>query len=60
MHRAVIIYRQGRLRNSFKPFSAARVGAISAEVFGGKAGTGALVGAGSNVLGEALIGILVG
>lgn len=37
----------------------AGVGAISAEVSGGKAGTGALLGAGSNVLGEALFGILL-
>ena len=33
----------------------AGVGAISAETSGGKAGTGALVGAGSNVLGSALL-----
>lgn len=36
----------------------AGVGAISAEVSGGKAGTGALVGAGSNVIGGALIQLL--
>lgn len=36
----------------------AGVGAISAEASGGKAGTGALVGAGSNVIGGALIELL--
>lgn len=36
----------------------AGVGAISAETAGGKAGTGALVGAGSNVLGDALVELL--
>ncbi len=38
----------------------AGVGAISAEVSGGKAGMGALIGAGSNVIGQALLGILMG
>lgn len=36
----------------------AGVGAISAYASGGKAGQGALVGAGTNVLGDALLGIL--
>ncbi len=36
----------------------AGVGAISAEASGGKAGTGALVGAGTNVLGGALLDML--
>ena len=36
----------------------AGVGAISAEVSGGKAGTGALVGAGTNVIGSALLELL--
>jgi hypothetical protein len=38
----------------------AGVGAISAEASGGKAGTGALVGAGSNVIGGALLELLTG
>ncbi len=36
----------------------AATGAISAEVSGGKAGTGALVGAGTNVIGSALLELL--
>src|ERR1041384_8288217 len=36
----------------------AGVGAISAEASGGKAGTGALVGAGTNVIGGALLDTL--
>lgn len=38
----------------------AGVGAISAETSGGKAGTGALVGAGTNVIGGALLDTLTG
>ncbi len=38
----------------------AGVGAISAEASGGKAGTGALVGAGTNVIGGALLDTLTG
>ena len=38
----------------------AGVGAISAEVSGGKAGKGALIGAGTNVIGQALMGLLTG
>jgi hypothetical protein len=38
----------------------AGVGAISAEASGGKAGTGALVGAGTNVIGGALLDALTG
>ena len=37
----------------------AGVGAISAEASGGKAGTGALVGAGTNVIGGALLDTLM-
>jgi hypothetical protein len=44
------ILKQGRL--------GAGVGAISAEASGGKAGTGALVGAGTNVIGGALLDTL--
>ncbi|HTL70321.1 MAG TPA: hypothetical protein VL404_03420 [Candidatus Eisenbacteria bacterium] len=36
----------------------AGVGAISADVSGGKAGTGALVGAGTNILGGVVMGLL--
>ena len=38
----------------------AGVGAISAEASGGKAGQGALIGAGTNVIGGALLSILTG
>jgi hypothetical protein len=48
----VDILRQGLL--------GAGVGAISAEVSGGKAGKGALIGAGTQVIGTALIGLLTG
>ena len=60
------VYNGGYARTSTDPnrqiirsgLMGAAIGAISAEASGGKAGTGALIGAGSNVIGGSLLEIL--